>query len=264
MGAALVTGASSGIGEELAGCFAGDGYALVLVARSADKLEALAQRLRDAHGVDVTVAPADLAQKGAAAKLFAALKRKKVVVDVLVNNAGVLEAGAFTEMPATRHQELIALNICGLTDMLAHFVPPMAERGHGRVLNVASIAAFQPVPSLATYAATKAYVLSLTESLSEELKGSGVTVTALCPGITATNMMSMAQEDNATLSQLPGFVVGDAADVARQGYEACMRGEVVKVPGILNLAGALAARATPKWLVRRVTGMLGRQAIKGR
>ncbi|MES2130532.1 MAG: SDR family oxidoreductase [Pseudomonadota bacterium] len=264
MGTALITGASSGIGEELASCFAEDGYALVLVARSADKLEALAGRLRAEHGVPVTVAPADLAQKGAAAKLLASLKRKKISVDVLVNNAGVLEAGAFTGMAATRHQELIALNICGLTDMLAHFVPPMVERGHGRVLNVASIAAFQPVPSLATYAATKAYVLSLTESLSEELKDSGVTVTALCPGITATNMVSMAQQDNATLSQLPGFVVGDAAEVARQGFEACMDGDVVKVPGMLNLAGTLAARATPKWLVRRVTGMLGRQAIKGR
>lgn len=258
---ALITGASSGIGEALARCFAGSGHRLVLVARSADKLKALAGRLRADHAIKVWVLPADLSQPGAAKALALALRRKKIEVDVLVNNAGVLEQGAFAGMPAARHQALIALNVAGLTDMLAHFVPGMQQRGFGRVLNVASIAAFQPVPTLATYAATKAFVLSLTESLAEELKGSGVTVTALCPGITATGMLSHAAEANAQLTKLPGFLVGDADEVAAAGYAACMAGEVIKVPGVLNLAGTLAARATPKWLLRRVSGALTRKAL---
>ena len=262
-GTVLITGASSGIGEALAGNFARAGHDLVLVARSADKLQALAESLAAAHGVKVTVAASDLSKTGAAGKLAALMKRKKIQVDILVNNAGVLEAGRFTDMPPARHQDLINLNIAGLTDMLAHFAPPMAERGFGRILNVASIAAFQPVPSLATYAATKAYVLSLTESLSEEMKESGVTVTALCPGITATNMVATVQDANSALAQLPGFFIGDVEQVAKEGFDACMRGDVIKVPGVINLAGTLASRATPKWLLRRITGILGRQAIKG-
>jgi uncharacterized protein len=261
-GTVLITGASSGIGEELARCFARGGHNLVLVARSADKLQALAHELTEQHKVKVTVSPADLSVPGTAAKLMAAMKRKKISVDILVNNAGVLEAGAFVDMPAARHQQLIALNVAGLTDMLAHFAPPMVARGFGRILNVGSIAAFQPVPSLATYAATKAYVLSLTESLSEEMKGTGVSVTALCPGITATNMVSAVQDANSAVASLPGIFIGQVEQVAQEGYEACMRGEVIKVPGVLNLAGTLASRAAPKWLLRRITGMLGRQAIK--
>lgn len=153
---ALITGASSGIGEALAACFAAGGHDLVLVARSAGKLQALAKSLAAAHGIRAWAEPADLARPDAAAALAAAMKRKRRRIDVLVNNAGVLEQAPFTRMDALRHQQLIDLNISGLTAMLAHFVPPMVERGHGRVLNVASIAAFQPVPMLATYAATKA------------------------------------------------------------------------------------------------------------
>ena len=258
---ALVTGASAGIGEALARCFARNGHKLVLVARSADKLEALAESLKREFGVRVIVAPADLAQPGAAAALAASLRRKRVGVDVLVNNAGVLEQGGFVKTAAERHQQLIALNVSGLTAMLAQFVPAMVERGHGRVLNVASIAAFQPVPSLATYAATKAYVLSLTESLAEELRGSGVTVTALCPGITATQMLSTAVAENAQLAKLPGFLIGDVDAVAAEGYRACMNGEVVRVPGVLNWAAMVAGRATPKWLLRRIAGRVGRGAL---
>ncbi len=258
---ALVTGASSGIGEALARCFARDGHDLVLVARSGDKLKALAEALKAEFGVRATVSAADLSQAGAAATLAASLARKRIAIDVLVNNAGVLEHGAFTGMPALRHQELIALNVAGLTAMLAEFVPGMVERGRGRVLNVASIAAFQPVPSLATYAATKAYVLSLTESLAEELRGSGVTVTALCPGITATPMLSAAVGFNASLDRLPRFLIGEVDAVAAEGYRACMSGEVVCVPGALNRAATVAARATPKWLLRRIAGAFGRNAL---
>ena len=164
---ALITGASSGIGQALAKCFARDGHRLVLVARNAGKLDALAASLAAEYGVKVWVQPTDLARPGAAHALATALKRKRIDIDVLVNNAGVLQQGPFTATPVERHQELIDVNVAGLTGMLAQFLPPMCERGHGRVLNVASIAAFQPIPSLATYAATKAYVLSLTESLAE-------------------------------------------------------------------------------------------------
>jgi len=256
---ALITGASSGIGEALARRFAEGGYQLVLVARSGDKLKRLAADLSAAHGVKAWVAATDLAQPDAAKKLAAAMKRARRPIDVLVNNAGVLGHGRFVDMPGTKHQQLIDLNVTGLTAMLVHFVPPMVARGQGRVLNVASIAAFQPVPSLATYAATKAYVLSLTESLSEELKGTGVSITALCPGITATSMLDSAQQASEGLTKLPGFVIGSAEDVANEGFNACTRGEVIRVPGALNLAAILAARATPKWLLRRVSGAMVRR-----
>lgn len=258
---ALITGASSGIGEVLARCFAKGGFDLVLVARSAGKLRALAKALATEHGVRVKAEPADLSQHGSASILAAKLKRARRVIDVLVNNAGVLEHGAFILMSTTRQQQMIDLNVSGLTAMLAQFVPPMVARGFGRVLNVASIAAFQPVPGLATYAAGKAYVLSLTESLSEELKGTGVSITALCPGITATNMLITAKASSAQLAKLPGFLIGDVDKVAEEGYRACIGGEVIRVPGVLNLASMLASRATPKWLLRRILGVLGRQGM---
>ncbi|WIT14292.1 SDR family oxidoreductase [Paucibacter sediminis] len=256
---ALITGASSGIGAALARRFARGGFNVVLVARSADKLEALAKALAAEHGVKAWAVAADLARPDAAANLASAMKRARRPIDLLVNNAGVLAHGSFVELPAQRHQQLIDLNVSGLTAMLAAFVPPMVARGQGRVLNVASIASFQPVPSLASYAATKAYVLSLTESLSEELKGTGVSITALCPGITATGMLEQARAEHAELARLPGFVIGSAEAVADEGFEACMQGEVIRVPGVLNLATVLAGRATPKWLLRRVSGALTRQ-----
>jgi len=258
---ALITGASSGIGEALAKCFARDGHRVVLVARNTVKLNALASSLAAEHGAKVWVEPADLARPGAPQALATALKRKRIDIDVLVNSAGVLDQGGFASTPPRRHQELIDLNVAGLTGMLAQFLPPMCERGHGRVLNVASIAAFQPLPNLATYAATKAYVLSLSESLAEELKDCGVTVTVLCPGITATNMLSSATEANSRLAKLPGFLIGDADAVAAEGYRACMEGEVIRIPGVVNQAVTLASRATPKWLLRRIAGALTRRAV---
>jgi uncharacterized protein len=256
---ALITGASSGIGEALTDCFAQASHDLVLVARSADKLKALAKRLEADHAVKALVLPADLSMPGAAETLTAALKRRKRIPDVLVNCAGVLEQQPFTRMAPAAHQAIIDINISGLTTMLAHLLPLMVARGSGRVLNVASIAAFQPIPNLATYAASKAYVLSLTESLSEELKGTGVTITALCPGITATQMFSAATDANDALSKLPSFLIGKVDAVAQEGFDACMRGDVICVPGAVNRAVALASRGTPKWLVRRVGGLFARK-----
>ena len=263
MQTALISGASSGIGEALAGYFAKGGYNLVLVARSEDKLKKLARRLKRDHGVRVTVEPADLSRRTAPRKLAATLENQSVEIDVLVNNAGVLEHGNFVDIAAAAHQRLIDLNVSGLTGMLNAFLPAMVERGMGRVLNVASIASFQPVPSLASYAASKAYVLSLSESLSEELAGSGVTVTALCPGLTATNMVSAIQKKNDSLNRIPEFLIGDVDDVAAQGYRACVKGDVICVPGAVNIATTLAGRSAPKWLVRRVSGILSRYTTRG-
>ena len=256
---ALITGASSGIGEALAQRFARGGHNLVLVARRADRLQALAKSVSKVHGVKAWAVVADLTQPDAARKLATSMKRARRPIDVLVNNAGILEVGGFVNTPAARHRQLIDLNVAGLTAMLAEFVPPMVARGYGRVLNVASIAAFQPVPSLATYAATKAYVLSLTESLAAELQGTGVAVTALCPGITATEMLDGARKSRDDLTRLPRLLVGTAESVAEEGYQACMRGELIRVPGALNNAAILASRTTPRWLLRRVTGAMSRR-----
>ncbi len=257
----LVTGASSGIGEALARCFARDGHCLVLVARREPELNALAKALHDEHGTRVDVLPADLARNGAAAALADLLRRRRRSIDVLVNNAGVLEHGAFIRIDARGLQRMLDINVSGLTAMLAAFVPPMVRRGRGRVLNVASVSAFAPVPGIAAYAASKAYVLSLTESLAEELHGTGVTATALCPGITATPMLARARTGNGRIARLPALLVGDVQAVAAEGHRACMAGEIIAVPGLANLAAAVAGRAVPKWLLRRIAGAIGRRML---
>lgn len=256
---ALITGASSGIGEALACCFAKAKFDLVLVARSRDKLDELAKTLKHRHRVGIHVHVADLSRPESARDLASNIAKIPSHVDVLVNCAGVMEQGAFTALAHEKQQNIIDLNISGLTAMLSVFVPLMVERGFGRVLNVASVAAFQPIPTLATYAASKAYVLSLSESLAEELRGTGVTVTALCPGVTATSMLTQATLANEKLSKLPGLLIGQVDDVAESGFKACMAGEAICVPGVVNQAAMLASRGTPKWLVRRIGGVLSRK-----
>ena len=263
---ALITGASSGIGEALAHGFAAKGFDVVLVARSADKLKALAADLRREHNIDAQVAAADLTRPGAAQNLANLLARKGLNLRVLVNCAGVLSHGGFLNMEPEKVQQMIDLNITSLTTMLRAFVPGMVENvasqgGRAHVLNVASVAAFQPIPMLAAYAASKAYVLSLSESLAEELKGTGVSVTALCPGITATNMLSGAASESGKLGAIPSFLIGDVNDVARAGLQATLRGDAVCVPGALNQVGVLGSRATPKWLVRKIGGIIGRKVV---
>ncbi len=245
----------------MASCFAAAQHDIILVASSEGKLKTLANMLSGKYAVTASVQPCDLSKPGAAAKLLAALTSKRRSVDVLINCAGVLEQGAFTSLDHAKHQAIIDLNISGLTAMLSAFVPGTVERGGGRVLNVASIAAFQPIPMLASYAASKAYVLSLSEWLAEELRDTGVTVTALCPGITATNMLTQATGANDKLSQLPGFLVSDVQDVVDLAFAATMRGDAICVPGAFNHAAMVASRSTPKWLVRRIGGLQGRRAL---
>jgi uncharacterized protein len=263
---ALITGASSGIGLELARQLAAKGFDVILVARSVDKLQALATDLSEKYGIAARVAAADLTQSASIQNLATLLDQQNLSIRVLVNCAGVLHQDAFINMQAAQVQQMIDLNISALTAML-HAVLPMMQRtvaeqgGKAHVLNVASIAAFQPIPMLAAYAASKAYVLSLSESLAEELQGSGVSVTALCPGITATNMFAQAKSANDKLSQLPRFLVADVKEVASTALEAMLRGDAICVPGAVYQLGALASRSAPKWLVRKMGGLMGRKAM---
>jgi uncharacterized protein len=263
---ALITGASSGIGLALAQKLAAKGFDVILVARSVGKLQALAQELSSRYGIKAQVAAADLTQPASIQNLAQTLGQQGVSIRVLVNCAGVLHQDAFVSMQASDVQQMIDLNITALTAMLHAVVPMMISTvaecgGRAHVLNVASIAAFQPIPKLAVYAASKAYVLSLSESLAEELQGSGVSVTTLCPGITATNMLQQAKGANDKLSQLPSFLVADVDDVAQTAIDATLRGDAICVPGAINQLGTLASRSTPKWLVRKVGGLLGRRAL---
>lgn len=251
MGTALITGASSGIGADLARQFHAAGHAVILVARRGDRLENLAREL----GAGARVLVADLADPASPGRIYA----ETGPVDILINNAGFGDFGAFSAQDASRQQSMIAVNIAALTALTHLYLPAMVERRAGRILNVASIVGFMPCPGIAVYAATKAYVLSLSESLAEELRGSGVSVTALCPGITATPMLHQAADANSALAALPALLVGDVADVAAQGFAACMRGDVIVVPGLVNRAATAGGRLLPKWLLRRVSGLVSRR-----
>jgi short-subunit dehydrogenase len=256
----LITGASSGIGRALAFEFAKRDFDLVLVSRRQSDLEELAECCHTAHGVRVTVLPTDLLVADAPARLEAALDERDIAIDVLVNNAGQLETGRFAEIEPDKYTRLLQLNITALTNLTRQFVGPMLERGHGRILNVASTAGFQPVPSLAVYAATKAYVLSLSEALSEELRDSGVSVTALCPGITRTVMFEQVQAKNTLARELPDFLLSDVADVAAKGVAGCLDGTVIVIPGRFNQNLAALVQLYPRWVPRRVLGWFARHS----
>ncbi|MEL6869523.1 MAG: SDR family oxidoreductase [Pseudomonadota bacterium] len=247
----LITGASAGIGQHIAEAFAEQGHNLVLVARSEAALQEHAERLRAAYGIDVIVHATDLTKANAAQTLGKALSQQPI--DVLVNNAGSLTSGSFKHMDEAAIANMLTLNIVALTALCRTFIPPMVERGSGKVLNIASVAAFQPLPSLAVYAATKAYVLSFSESLSLELAKKNVTVTAVCPGYTDTNMLRGPIA--AGKAVIPEIAVLKPERVAADAYEACMRGDPVKVPGIAYAALTTSMRMMPKWLSRRVTAL---------
>jgi short-subunit dehydrogenase len=258
----LITGASGGIGLELARVFAANGFDLILVARREAELEALAESVRKEHGVKASVLPADLLVPDASEALVRALEDQHLAVDILVNNAGLMDMGGFADLDVGKHERLVQLNVVVLTSLTRRLLPAMIERGHGRVLNVASTSSFQPVPSMALYAASKAFVLSLSESLSEELKGTGVTVTALCPGITKTDMYERAHGEHDMVQNVPGPFLSEVEDVAREGYESCVAGRAVVVPGLPNRLVASAVQLYPRWLVRSVGGLVGRRSTR--
>jgi len=259
VGRVLVTGASAGIGAELARAFARHGHRLTLVARRRAKLEALATELVREHQVDVRTIVQDLAKQGAAAAVVKAAEAD-AHIGILVNNAGVIEVGPFAASRTDALTNLVDLNVRALTELTSLVVRGMVERGFGRILNVASLAAFQSVPGMGAYAASKAYVLALTEAMSEELKGTGVRITALCPGITDTDMATDIQAGSPAAARLPRQLVSDPADVAAEGVKALMAGQVVVVPGLPNQITAAWAQVTPRWLTRYVTGFAARGA----
>jgi short-subunit dehydrogenase len=246
---ALVTGASAGIGKELARRFARGGHDLVLTARRTDELRALADELRTAGGA-AHVFPADLSDPTAPRALHDAVEAAGLTVDVLVNNAGFGVYGPFANAEPDRLLAMLRVNVLALTELTRLFIPGMVARGRGRVLNVASTAAFQPGPLMAGYYASKAYVLSLSEALAHELRGTGVTVTCLCPGPTRTEFASAAAMHGSKLFDSPN--VADAAPVAEVGYRATMRGRRVAIPGALNRLGAFGTRFAPRSLLMRI------------
>lgn len=256
----LITGASSGIGAELARVYAEHHHNLILVARREDKLTALADELR-LRGVEVHVIAMDLSLKKSPRQLFKAVQELGFHVDVLVNNAGFTHHGAFVEMSAGEVVDMVQLNMSTVAALSHHFAAPMVAAGDGRILNVSSVTAFQPVPGFALYAAGKAFLLSLTEALSEELKGTGVSVTALCPGLTDTEMVDGVQDDGG-LPAIPSFLISDVRGVAKEGYDAANRREVVRIPGLANQMTTLWVQSQPRWLVRTLGGVFGRQFMK--
>jgi len=249
----LITGASSGIGRELARQFAGDGADLVLIARSEDRLRELAAGLAAESGVTVEVVPADLARPGSPDQIVQTLAERQIEVDVLVNNAGFGARGPVAGIGVGRQLDMIEVNVAALTRLTALLLPAMLERRRGGILNVASTAAFQPGPNSAVYYATKAYVLSFTEALAEEVRGSGVRVSCLAPGPTDTGFAAQA---GAAGSRLFRRGVMDAGRVARAGHDGLRRGKTLVIPGLRNRALAVGARLSPRIVATKISGYM--------
>jgi short-subunit dehydrogenase len=251
---ALVTGASSGIGTELARELARHGHDLVLTARGIPPMEALAEELRS-EGAAVTVIGADLAQPGAAAALAGEIEARGFAVDVLINNAGLGAAGRFDRIDPGRIGEILQVNIVALTELTRLLLPGMIARGHGRIMLVASVAGFQPGPRMAAYFASKAYVLSLGEALSYELRRTGITVTTVCPGATATRFFDVAGANHSVMAtRLRRMMPADR--VARLAYRALAAGRRVVITGTMNRLLAAGGRYAPRRVTLPVTDLL--------
>jgi len=240
---ALITGATSGIGYELAHYAAGDGYNLVLVARTKDRLETIAAEIKKVFGVTVYTVPKDLFKPGAAKEVYDATQSEGLIVDVLINAAGQGEWGSFTETDLDREIDLIHLNIIALTSMNKYYVHDMVARRFGRILNLASSLAKTPTPLMSVYAATKAYVLSLSEALAEELKDTGVTVTALQPYATDTDFFHKAKGEHTNIYK--EGTLSDPYEVAKAGYDAMLEGSVTVMPGLINKVQGAMNNLTP-------------------
>jgi short-subunit dehydrogenase len=250
---ALITGASFGIGLELARIFAREGYNVVLVARSADKLRQLASELEKAHGTRSLILATDLTEAGASAYVLDQTTCASIQVDVLVNNAGFGQYGFFAENDLEECLRQIQLNVTTLTHLTRLYLPAMIERKDGYILNVASTAAFQPGPLMAVYYATKAYVLHFSEAIANELAGTGVTVTCLCPGPTATEFQERA---NISGIRLTKYGVMDARTVAEDGYRALIAGKPVAISGFKNWLVAQSIRVAPRRMVAAIARKL--------
>jgi uncharacterized protein len=253
---ALITGASSGIGFDLAQIMAAD-FDLIITARNQQRLESLAQQLQSRHGAHVHVIPADLTRPEAPAQIFLEVARRGLQVDALVNNAGFGAYGEFASNKLQDELDMVQVNITALTHLTKLALPGMLERKHGRIMNVASTAGFQPGPLMAVYYATKAYVVSFSEAIANELKGSGVTVTCLCPGPTATEFAARADMEKSRLFKLGRM---SSEEVARIGYRGMMRGKTLIIPGTQNKMIMESVRFTPRKLVTAVARSLQERA----
>jgi len=243
----LITGASSGIGLELADLFAGDGYRLVLVARNRSALRELGDQLQSRYGVEVRISPKDLAHPAAPVELYQELQEAGIVLDVLVNNAGFGGSGKFLETDWNNEAEMIQVNIVALTHLTKLFFPQILAR-EGKLLNIASVAAFAPGPYMSIYYASKAFVLHFTEAVAEELSGTGTTVTCLCPGPVITNFQQRAHVGE---SHNKSPLLVDVREVAQAGYEGMKQGKRVVIPGWKNRLLTQGLRFSPRSLVTK-------------
>lgn len=257
---ALVTGASAGIGEAIAGELASRGHGITLVARREDRLRELAGRLSAEHGVRAEVIGADLGAPAARDDVATRIGELGLQVGILVNNAGFGHHRDFVGSDRVRLTEMVRLNCEALLDFQARYLPAMVDRGAGAVINLASTAAFQPLPGSAAYAATKAFVLSLSEGVYEELKGEGVTLTAVCPGPVRTEFTEVAGTPGAEQGT-PDFIWMSAEDLARAAVEGAEKGKRVVIPGLLNRAGALTGQHSPRMLALPLVKRAWRRSV---
>ena len=246
---ALITGASGGIGYELALLLARDRYDCILVARGRDKLSALATRLESDFGIRTLVLAKDLSKPSAVDEIYEEVTATAMKVDVLVNNAGFPVFGLFSETELETELEMLQVNVVALTQLTKLFLKGMVERRYGRILNLASTAAFEPGPLMAVYYASKAYVLSFSEALANELRGTGVTVTALCPGPTRTGFQKRGVMEDSRLVQ---GQIADAESVALTGYKGLIAGKTIVIPGFTNKLIPWIVRVSPRGVVTRV------------
>jgi short-subunit dehydrogenase len=254
--AALITGASSGIGLDLARLMASD-FDLIITARNQSELEKLSRELEAQHGNNVHVIPADLAQPQAPEQIFAEIQRRSLQVDALINNAGFGAYGPFAQSDLGGDAAMLQVNIAALTALTRLALPAMLERRRGRIMNVASTAGFQPGPLMSVYYATKAYVIMFSEAIANELKGSGVTVTCLCPGPTETQFASRANMEKSRLFKLGAM---SSMQVAQAGYKGMMAGKTLVIPGLMNKTLAFSVRFSPRKLVTAISRSLQERA----
>ena len=255
---ALITGASSGFGATFARRLAAQGYDLILVARRKDRLDQLSKELSEAHGATAEVIEADLTNDEAVSAVEERLRAGDV--DMLVNSAGFGTNGAFVDLPLDREVEEIDLNVRALTRLTRAALGPMTQRGSGAIINISSTAAFQPLPYMATYAATKAYVLSFSEAVHDEVRDKGVTVTALCPGPVKTEFQQVAGVD---ADRVPGIVWVDPEKVVDQALAAVRARRASTVPGMINSLGAVTAKFAPRFLSRRIASAWFKRTYAG-
>jgi uncharacterized protein len=251
---ALITGASGGIGLELALVFAKRGHDLVIVARSLEKLQELAQSLQQQYNIRVRVIAADLSEMSSVKNIYQTLKQENITVEYLINNAGFGDFGLFIESDWDKQEQMINLNITALTYLTRLYLPEMVNRKSGRIMNVASTASFQPGPLMSVYYASKAYVLHFSEAIADEVRNSGVTITALCPGATESGFQKAAANEESKL--IKGKKLPSSKEVAEYGYSAMMKGKRVAVHGTLNYLMTLGPRFAPRrlvvWIARKI------------